>query len=303
MLRRTLLAGAGLLALPVPASRPACAQVASRAQQGAQGSAGTVAVLYAASLAALMEHGVGPAWATATGGRMQGLAGTSNALAGQIKGRLRRGDVFISASPQVNDALTGAANGAWVRWFVVFAQSPLVIGYPPHGRFADALRSLPWYEALQQPGLRIGRTDPRLDPEGALGVQLLDRAERVYQRPGLARRVLGAPDNPAQVLPAAELTRRLQSGQLDVGFLYATEAADLQVPALPLPPLVSLAARYTVTVLERAPNPAAAAQFVAFLLGPQGRAAMATHGLDVTTPVLGGDATVVPPAVRAALGL
>ncbi|MGI4941042.1 MAG: substrate-binding domain-containing protein, partial [Janthinobacterium lividum] len=73
--------------------------------------------------------------------------------------------------------------------------------------------------------------------------------------------------------------------------------------ALPLPPPVSLAARYTVTVLERAPNPAAAAQFVAFLLGPQGRAAMATHGLDVTTPVLGGDATVVPPAVRAALGL
>ena len=71
----------------------------------------TVNVLYAGSLVNLMEHGIGPAFTKATGDKFQGHAGGSTGLATQIKGKLQRGDVFISAIPKVNDDLMGARNG------------------------------------------------------------------------------------------------------------------------------------------------------------------------------------------------
>src|ERR1700733_8032414 len=94
-------------------------------------AAGTVSVLYAGSLVNLMERGVGAAFDKASGDQFQGYAGGSNGLANQIKGKLRRGDVFISANPTVNDGLMGAANGDWVNWYISFAQSPVVIGHAP----------------------------------------------------------------------------------------------------------------------------------------------------------------------------
>lgn len=264
-------------------------------------SAETVSVLYAGSLVNLMEHGMGAAFAKATGDTFQGYAGGSNGLANQIKGQLRRGDVFISANPKVNDDLIGAANGAWVSWYITFAQSPLVIGYNPSSRVAAELKGKPWYEVLQEPGIKIGRTDPKLDPKGALTVQLLDRAEQIYRLPGIARKVLGAPDNPEQVRPEENLVGRLQSGQIDVGFFYSTETADLKIPAIPLPPEVALSAHYTVTVLRNAASPEGAIRFVAFLLGPQGHAVMQEHGLDTVRPSVDGDASKIPAQIRSEL--
>jgi molybdate/tungstate transport system substrate-binding protein len=261
-------------------------------------SAADVNVLYAGSLVNLMEKGIGPAFDTASGDRFRGFAGGSNALANQIKGKLRQGDVFISANPKVNDGLTGAANGGWVSWYIGFATSPLVIGYDPNSRFAAALKTKPWYEVLREPGIRIGRTDPKLDPKGALTVKLLDKAEAVYKQPGLAKAVLGGAENPAQVLPEESLVGRLQSGQIDVGFFYSTETADLEIAAIPLPKEVSLSAHYTLTVLTGAPDADGAAKFVDFLLSAPGQAIMHTHGLTLTKPTVGGDATAVPASIH-----
>jgi molybdate/tungstate transport system substrate-binding protein len=94
--------------------------------------------------------------------QFQGYAGGSKLLAKQIKGKLQRGDIFISADPGVNNSLMGAANGARVSWYVSFAESPLVIGYNPNSRFAANFRSKPWYQILTEPGIKIGRTDPKI---------------------------------------------------------------------------------------------------------------------------------------------
>ncbi len=280
----------GLLAAGIWAS---AAPAASAAQ--------TVNVLYAGSLVNLMEHGIGPAFERATGERFQGYAGGSTGLANQIKGKLRAGDVFISANPAVNARLTGAANGSWVSWYVSFAGSPLVIGYAASSRFAADLKSKPWYLVLMEPGIRIGRTDPKLDPKGALTLQLLQRAETFYGAPNLARRVLGADDNPAQVLPEETLVGRLQSGLLDVGFFYSTETHDSGIPALALPASITPQAHYTVTILHHAPHRAAADRFVAFLLGPRGRRLLRQHGLALEKPVLTGAAGDAPRDLRSLL--
>jgi len=262
-------------------------------------AAGPVDVLYAGSLVNLMERDVGPAFNKATGNTFRGFAGGSGLLANQIKGKLRRGDVFISASPKVNASLKGAANGNWMSWYIGFAQSPLVIGYNPSSPFAADFKRKPWYEVLMEPGIRIGRTDPKLDPKGALTLELLKHAEARYNMLDLTQKILGASENPAQVLPEETLIGRLQSGQLDVGFFYSTETSDAKIPAIALPADVTPKASYTVTILRDAPNPAGAEQLLTFLLGPDGQNLMKQHGLSVQKPTVSGDASRVPAKVRA----
>ena len=281
MLRRTLILGAGVCALP-PAAR----------------AAAPVDVLYAGSLVTLMERGVGPAFQQATGFEFRGVSGGSNALANQIKGRLRRGDVFISANPKVDADLARPDHGGWVRGYITFAQSPLVIGYAPTSRFAADFKREPWWRVLQQPGLKLGRTDPKLDPKGALSVQLMERAEQVYHAPGLAARVLGDPQNPEQVRPEENLVGRLQSGQIDAGFFYSTETTDLRIPFIPLPPEVALAAHYTFALLRDGANPQGAGRFADFLLGPQGAQILRAHGRDVVRPTASGDVSAFSAEVR-----
>jgi molybdate/tungstate transport system substrate-binding protein len=47
-----------------------------------------------------------------------------------------------------------------------------------------------------------------------------------------------------------------------------------------------------------AANPAGASRFVGFLLGPQGRAVMQDHGLDIVKPSVSGDASKMPPQIH-----
>lgn len=264
-------------------------------------AAGSVNVLYAGSLVNVMEHGVGPAFQHATGQHFRGYAGGSKLLANQIKARLRHADIFVSANPKVNGLLMGPANGDRVGWYVSFAESPLVIGCSPRSRFTAAFKSRPWYQVLEEPGIRIGRTDPKLDPKGTLTVQLLKSAEAFYRQPGLARRVLGPDDNAAQVFPEEALLGRLQSRQLDCGFFYSTETADARIPAVSLPADIAPKAVYTIAILDDAPDRRAADEFAAFLLGASGRRLLSEHGLSLQPLKLVGNAASVPRRVRSLL--
>jgi len=274
-----------------------CAPLCLAASPAALAS-GTVNVLYAGSLVNLMEHGVGPAFDKTTGDTFQGFAGGSGLLANQIKGKLRHGDVFVSAAPAVNDSLMGPKNGDWVSWYVTFAQSPVVIGYNANSKFAADFKTKPWYEVLQEPGIKLGRTDPKLDPKGKLTLQLMQKAATTYKVPNLAQTVLGEDENPAQVLPEETLVGRLQSGQLDAGFFYSTETSDAKIPAVQLPADIAPKAVYTITILHDAPNAGGAQQFVAFLLGPVGQSLMKEHGMGVQQPTLSGNAAMAPAAIR-----
>jgi len=255
-------------------------------------------VLYAGSLLNTMERAIGPAFAEATGYQFQGIAAGSGALANQIKGGLRRADVFISAVPSVNDSLMGQANGNWVRWYASFASAPLVIGYNPQSRFAADLKSSAWYGVMARPGFRLGRTDPKLDPKGALTIAFMRKAAQYYHQPDLAAQVLGPDDNPSQVFPEETLVGRLETGQLDAGFFYSMEAVQAKIPIIAPPAAITLSAEFTVTVVRDAPNPAGAVAFVKFLLGSSGKDLLARNGLTVLPPRFAGDAGAVPEGLR-----
>lgn len=289
--RLLVLVGALALLLAGCGGQPS-GQPSNPSSPGAAGhGSGPVAVLYAGSLVNLMEHDLGPKFSAASGYSFQGQGGGSNGLANQIKGKVKQADVFISASPQVNDTLRGEANGNWVSWYATFATAPLVLGYSPNSRFAAELKAKPWQQVIAEPGFRLGRTDPATDPKGALAVQAL-------QQVGLANLATGT----TGVFPETELVGRLQAGQLDAGFFYRNEAVEAHIPTLPITP-VDLSATYTVTVLNNPPHQAGAVAFVNYLLGDQGAALLGQHGLQVVhPPTLTGDHAAVSPGLQPALG-
>jgi molybdate/tungstate transport system substrate-binding protein len=260
-------------------SPPSAAGSTSTSPSAAASGSGPVDVLYAGSLVNLMQNQVGPAFQKATGYTVTGFSAGSKDLAAEIKGKVHQGDVFISASPKVNASLEGSKNGDWVSWYAKYATAALVLGYAPNSKFAADIKSKPWYEAITEPGIRVGFTDPATDPKGELTAEAL--ADTAKSKNMSALTTLAA--NKSDVFPEETLVGRLQSGQLDAGFFYTSEANAAKIPTVPLTG-VDLKATYTITILNNAPHEQAAEAFVSYLLGPAGQATLTQNGFKLVTP-------------------
>ncbi len=284
----------------------------------------TVNVAYAGSLVDLMEHHLGASFTQATGYPFQGRGAGSTALANQIKSKLIAPDVFISASKGAYTTLEGAANGDIVSWYITFAGDSMVIGYSSKSPFAAQFAAAsagttPWYQVLETPGLKLGRTDPKLDPKGVNTLYTLQLAETYYKSPGLENKIIGSIENTSQIFPEEELVARLTSGQLDAGFFYLNEIKAAGIPYISLPAQIDLsdpsqasayaAATYTnaegkvskgapilfsVTIPSTVKNQAGAVAFVQYLLGSDGQALLLSNGFLKASFKFTGDAAKVP---------
>ena len=159
---------------------------------------GSVNVFYAGSLVNLNENLVGPAFASASGYSYLGKGAGSGAIANQIKGKLATPDVVEFADPAVNSTLMGSANGNYVSWYMTFATSQLVIGFDPKSPVAMEFvqvqkHKLPFYKALQQKGLKIGRTDPNLDPKGYRAIWMANLTQKIYHLEGFEKKLFDLP--------------------------------------------------------------------------------------------------------------
>lgn len=316
-------AGRSSRAVPVMAVATVAAALAACT---AGSAAGTVTVLYAGSLATVMEDGVGPAFTDASGYDLAGEAHGSLGAARLIREGLRRPDVFVSADPSVNQTvLMGEENHHLVDWFVTVASSQLVLAYSPRSRFAADFEAAtagtrPWYEVLEEPGLRFGRGDPAVDPKGYRTILLFELAAEHYGRPEVAA-LLGEADNPDQVMPEVALLARVESGQLDAGVFYEHEVVAHELPYVALPPEINLgdarfAARYarvgyeaptgerlrgapilfTVAIPTTVTNRAGAEAFVRFLLTSTDL--LDDFGFGPAPHLVGGDIEQVPADLR-----
>lgn len=263
------------------ASSPTASSTAAGSPSAAASPTGSgpVNVLYAGSLVDLMQKQVGPAFQTATGYSVSGISAGSKDLATEIKGKVHQGDVFISASPKVNATLEGASNGSWVSWYGTFATSALVLGYNPKSKFASDIKTMPWYKAITEPGIKVGFTDPATDPKGVLAVQAMTDFAKSKNLPALKTLSTDKSD----IFPEETLVGRLQAGQLDAGFFYTAEATAASIPTVPLTG-EDLKATYTITILNKAPHEAAAEAFINYLLGSGGQAYLKQDGFDLVSP-------------------
>jgi molybdate/tungstate transport system substrate-binding protein len=286
----------------------------------------SVNVLYAGSLATVMENGLGPAFSKASGYAYQGEAQGSLAAARMIHDGLRSPDVFISADPAVNtNVLMGDKNGNFATWFLTLASSQLVLAYSPQSKFADkfqaaAAGTIPWYEVLKTPGLRFGRGDPRTDPKGYRTLFLFDLAGKHYKLPELPG-LLGDPVNPDQVFPEIVLLARVQSGQFDAGIFYKHEVVAHKLPFVTFPPEISLGdpkfsefyaqasyttptgervsgapILFTITIPKTVRNQVAAETFAKFLFSSNNL--LTGFGFGTVEHRVGGDINQVPAELR-----
>lgn len=154
----------------------------------ARGGLQTVDVLYAGSLVTPMEGPVKAALLSERGIDFEGQPGGSKALANLILAGVRTPDAFLCVDPKLVEKL-----GDRVASTTTFAGTSIGVAWSPKSRFNDLFESVlarqtTLWLALARPGLKIGRTDPQLDPKGGYtieGVQMWvghDRAQQILGR-------------------------------------------------------------------------------------------------------------------------
>ena len=291
-------------------------------------AAQTVSVLHAGSLTTTFNQLLAPEFERRTGVHAEGEGRGSVANAKLIAAGLKTPDVFLSADVTVTRDLLQDGNGA-IAWYASFATTRMVIAYSaksPHAQhFSDAAQGTRrWIDVLREPLVRIGRTDPAIDPKGYRTLIVGKLAERFYHVPNLNAALFSADRNSEQVMTDEAILVRLEQGEIDCAFVYGVEATIRKLPAIELDPRINLGdprfaqsygservtiggverrgepIAYAFTIPTKAANAAGGAAFLAFLTSPDGRRLLDQAGLTARDPSYFGDLTRVPSELKRA---
>jgi molybdate/tungstate transport system substrate-binding protein len=325
--------GALLAVSLIALAAAACGSSAPPGGSGGGSSAdpGSVNVAYAASLAYLNEKIVGPAFQQAEGPKYVGRAGPSDGLSKEIASGEITPDVFESVGGDPIKALMPK----FTTWYVAFATTSIVVAYNPKSKYAPQFQAIKdgkkpitaLFPLLETPGLKLGRTDPNLDPQGRAFIFMLQLAQMKYHLPAdTVAKIIGTSDlasaDAAQIFDEAALEPRLQAGQLDAASAYESQAIQLHLDYITLPAAINLSdsalkddyAKATMTItgnvskhgsplvinITTINNSAAGARFAAYVLSPEGLALHKQGGYTLLTPKLTGSGE--PAEVQSELG-
>jgi molybdate/tungstate transport system substrate-binding protein len=309
----------------------------SPSSSASKAAKGSVSVAYASSLEYLNEKVVGPAFTRAEGYRYSGTGAASGTLESEIAAKEITPNVFESVG---GDNIT-PLEPKFTSWYIPYAGTQMVVAYNPKSKyasqfkaFADGTKPLSGlFTLLETPGLKLGRTDPNIDPQGRDFIYMLELAQSYYHLPSdTVSKILGTSDfgtaSSSQVYSESSLDSVLASGQLDASSAFITQAIELHLPYIKLPAAISLAssadatqyAQATVTVTSNGakatksgspqviditiigkPTPAAIA-FVRYTLSKVGLAEYKTGGFALFAPTVVGSSSAVPAAVKSELG-
>ena len=202
-----------------------------------------IRVTYAGSMGKVMDESLGPAFAREHKGNYQGQGQGAYGMARLLASKKIAADVFVSITPGPMQILKDAG---LIETAVPVASTSMVIAYSPKGQYAQQFAAAAkagdasWLDVLATPGVRFGRTDPVNDPKGQNIVFTLLLAEKYYNKPGIADKIMGGVQNPAQTHLEGGLLARLESGQVDAAAGYESEVISAHLPYVALPDEVNL---------------------------------------------------------------
>jgi len=312
----------------------ACSSSSSSSSSGSGSKPkGTANVAYAASLEFLNEKVFGPAFHTAKGFGYSGRAGESGALEAEIAAKAIAPNVFQAVG---GDNITPLFP-KFTKWYVQYAGTQIAVAYNPSSKYAPQFQAIAsgkkpicdLFPIMEKKGFLLGRTDPNTDPQGRSFIYMIELAQTYCHLPSsTVTKILGSPLNSSsstQVFAETSLLAHLQAGQLDASSTYLSEARQMHLRYILLPPAINLGdpsmatqyhnasititgnvtkhgspLAYVMTIIG-APTSAGTA-FIAYVLSPAGRALYQREGYNLLTPTVTGASSAVPAAVKAEMG-
>jgi molybdate transport system substrate-binding protein len=224
-------------------------------------------VFAAASLTDVFTERIGPGFEQANEGTTVVFNfAASDALAAQIQSE-GSADVFASASGTWMDAVQKEPG---VTERADFVQNPLVIVTPP-----DDPAGIDSIDDLANDGVQLVLAAEGV-PVGDYSREALDNAGILAEAE--TNVVSNEEDN-------ASVVAKIVAGEGDAAIVYESdisEAAANDVGSVEIPDDINVIATYPIAVVEGTPDPGRAAELVAYVLGPDGQAALAEFGF---TPI------------------
>ena len=215
---------------------------------------GTANVAYASSLDVPQREGRRPAFKAATGYSYSGYAKASGTLESDIAAGEIPPNVFQSVG---GDNIT-PLEPKFTNWYIQYAGTSMVVAYNPKSKYASQFKAIAdgsvplknLFTLLQTPGLKLGRTDPNVDPQGRDFIYMLELAQAYYHLPSdTVAKILGTSDfgtaSSSQIYAESSLDSTLESGQLDASSAFVTQAVELHLAYIPLCRRSTSAARST----------------------------------------------------------
>jgi len=219
-------------------------------------------------------------------------------------------DVMASADYAVIDQLLIPK---YAHWNIKFAGNEMVIAFREKSVRSLDIAADNWYQIMLNPTVQIGRADANMDPCGYRSVLVAKLAEKYYQSPGLAQRILNK--NQQNIRPKeTDLLALLETGNVDYIFIYRSVAEQHQLKYVLLPDEINLKNPkfndlyhevsveingktpqekitqfgepmiYGVTIPLNAPNGELAQAFVHFMLSPEGASILERLGQPSVVP-------------------
>ncbi|AFK19905.1 ABC transporter substrate-binding protein [Haloferax mediterranei ATCC 33500] len=194
---------------------------------GRSSSNSAVTLLVAGSLQNALTTGFEPPADT----RIEVEAHGSARAARMVADQQRDPDIVALADPALFTAPLS------VPWYATFANNAVVLAYNPSTPEGKRFESADtWFAPLLDGGVRLGRTDPDLDPLGYRTRFALTLAADYYDRPALGNDLLSR----EQIYPETQLLAQFDAGSIDAAFVYRSMAVERGYPSLDLPAAINL---------------------------------------------------------------
>jgi len=215
----------------------------------------------------------------------------------------------------------------YASWSIRFATNELVISFQEKARYASEINSSNWMEILRREDVAYGRSDPDSDPCGYRTVIMFRLAEKYYNIPGLADRLVEKDKDfirPKEV----DLIALIESNSADYMFQYKSVAIQHNLKYVELPGEINLGdpgknhlyntanievkgntpgsrititgeyINYSLSVLKDAVNSKGAIDFVEFLLSTEGLEIFRKNGQEPIIPFSTDQEELIPEKLK-----
>jgi len=174
-------------------------------------------------------------------------ASGSRLAARKVSDIKRDADIVASADYKVIDNLLIPQNA---KFNIQFATNEMAIAYTPKSKYAKDINSTNWTEILLKKGVKVGHSNPNVDPCGYRSILVTKLAQIYYNKPDFYNQLLGYKEyykigneqkDKVIVRPKeTDLLALLEVGAIDYLFIYKSVAKQHKLNYIELPPKISL---------------------------------------------------------------